>query len=65
MENPLEQGDFHPGDLLGAVLRLPREYWHTHFAEWQGAIGIAESAVLAIDAVMPDIKAFQALPQPV
>ena len=65
VENPFEQGDFHPGDLLGAVLRLPREYWHTHFGEWQVAISIAKSAVLAIDAVMPDIKAFQALPRPV
>ena len=65
VENPFEQGDFHPGDLLGAVLRLHGEYRHTHFAECRVAISIAQSAVLAIDAVMPDIRAFQALPRPV
>lgn len=31
-EDPLVEADFFPGDLLCAVLGLPREYWqcHTH-----------------------------------
>ena len=48
VENAFEQGDFHPGDLLGAVLRLPREYWHTHFAEWQGRSGLRSPQFLPL-----------------
>ena len=28
--NPLAEGDYYPGDLLVAVLRLPAEYWQGH-----------------------------------
>jgi hypothetical protein len=28
--NPLEEGDFYPGDLFAAVLRLPQSYWQQH-----------------------------------
>jgi hypothetical protein len=31
--DPFVSGDFYPGDLLGAVMALPREYWLTHPAE--------------------------------
>jgi hypothetical protein len=27
---PLAEGDFYPGDLLAAVLRVPAEYWTAH-----------------------------------
>jgi hypothetical protein len=30
---PLAAGDFYPGDLLAAVLRVPSEYWSTA-PEW-------------------------------
>ncbi|WP_239117454.1 contact-dependent growth inhibition system immunity protein [Paractinoplanes ferrugineus] len=30
---PLAEGDFFPGDLLSAMLRLPVDYWKVH-AEW-------------------------------
>jgi CDI immunity proteins len=29
-ENPLAEGDFYPGDLLVAVLRVPQAYWRSH-----------------------------------
>jgi hypothetical protein len=28
--DPLAEGDFYPGDLLSAVVRLPVEYWRAH-----------------------------------
>jgi hypothetical protein len=28
-ENPLAEGDFYPGDLLVAVLRVPPAYWQS------------------------------------
>jgi CDI immunity proteins len=29
-DNPLLEADFHPGDLLAAVLRVPAQYWSKH-----------------------------------
>ncbi len=29
-ENPLAEGDFYPGDLLVAVLRVPPAHWRSH-----------------------------------
>jgi hypothetical protein len=29
-QNPLAEGDFYPGDLLTAVLRIPQAYWQRH-----------------------------------
>lgn len=29
-ECPLASGDFHPGDMLEALLRVPREFWATN-----------------------------------
>ena len=29
-ENPLAEGDFYPGDLLVAALRVPQAYWRSH-----------------------------------
>jgi CDI immunity proteins len=31
--DPFVSGDFYPGDLLGAVMAISREYWLTHPAE--------------------------------
>jgi hypothetical protein len=28
--DPFAEGDYYPGDLLGAVMSLPREYWQQH-----------------------------------
>ena len=29
-EDPLAEGDYYPGDLLGAVLALPADFWSGH-----------------------------------
>ncbi|MDT8910053.1 contact-dependent growth inhibition system immunity protein [Amycolatopsis sp. PS_44_ISF1] len=29
-QNPLAEGDFYPGDLLVAVLKVPQAYWQQH-----------------------------------
>ncbi|MFE7312677.1 contact-dependent growth inhibition system immunity protein [Streptomyces sp. NPDC057555] len=29
-QDPLAEGDYYPGDLLGAVLEVPSEYWARH-----------------------------------
>ncbi|MFF1610845.1 contact-dependent growth inhibition system immunity protein [Amycolatopsis sp. NPDC058278] len=29
-QNPLAEGDFYPGDLLTAVLKIPQAYWQQH-----------------------------------
>jgi CDI immunity proteins len=29
-KEPLVEGDFYPGDLLVAVMKLPSAYWHAH-----------------------------------
>ncbi|WP_410628483.1 contact-dependent growth inhibition system immunity protein [Amycolatopsis sp. cmx-8-4] len=29
-KNPLAEGDFYPGDLLTAVLKIPQAYWQQH-----------------------------------
>lgn len=30
IQNPLAEGDYHPGDLLIAVIKAKKEYWETH-----------------------------------
>lgn len=29
-QHPLAEGDFYPGDLLAAVLKIPQAYWQRH-----------------------------------
>jgi hypothetical protein len=29
-DDPLVEGDFYPGDLLVAVMKLPTSYWRDH-----------------------------------
>lgn len=36
-QDPLAEGDFYPGDLLAAVLRVPQSYWTANPAQ-QAAI---------------------------
>ena len=46
--NPLTEGDFNPGDLLYAVLRVDRTYWHTNVEQWQIVNELAETVVSAV-----------------
>ena len=60
VENPFEQGDFYPGDLLMNLLRLPADYWHKHpDLRWELADTVQDAAS-AIDTLSPEIKRFQA-----
>ncbi len=62
-QDPVLEGDFYPGDVLAAVLRIPQPYWSTH-PELQGQM---ERVVSAIDdpdtQLRADIDAFHARTQ--
>ncbi|MFN0007128.1 MAG: contact-dependent growth inhibition system immunity protein [Planctomycetota bacterium] len=36
-ENPMAEGDFYPGDLLGSVLRADPEFWRRN-ADWRSRL---------------------------
>jgi hypothetical protein len=42
--DPFASGDFYPGDLLGAVMAIPREYWLRHPAEAARLQTVADQA---------------------
>jgi hypothetical protein len=41
--DPLTEGDFYPGDLLAAVLRLPRSYWQQHSSLADAVLAVLDS----------------------
>jgi hypothetical protein len=47
--DPFAQGDFYPGDLLGAVMAIPREYWLTHPNEAARMEMVAARAAALLD----------------
>ncbi|MCA2207384.1 contact-dependent growth inhibition system immunity protein [Nocardia rosealba] len=56
-ENPLSEGDFYPGDLLVATLRLRRDYWSDHVGLLDRARRVAQRA----DAMANQLNGAQAL----
>jgi len=56
--NPYVEGRFYPGDLLVAVMALPRDYWSAHPTEATRMAAIAERVAADIDDrdEIPDIK---------
>ena len=54
-ENPLAEGDFYPGDLLVAVLRVPPAYWQSRPGEAARLRSIAGSVDL--DELDPETRA--------
>jgi hypothetical protein len=58
--DPLVEGDFYPGDLLAAVLRVPADYWAAHSGQLARARRIASSVDLSeVDGeTRSDIEAF-------
>jgi hypothetical protein len=42
--DPMTEGDFGPGDLLAAVMKLPAEYWAAHPAHSIAARKVATAA---------------------
>jgi hypothetical protein len=43
--NPLAEGDFYPGDLLAAVLKVPATFWREHPGELHRVSGVIEAAL--------------------
>jgi hypothetical protein len=65
--NPLAEGDYYPGDLLVAVLKLPTEYWRQH-ADRAGRVVQAVAPLTAayiddhyapVDVILPAIEGFR------
>ena len=54
-ENPLAEGDFYPGDLLVAALRVPPAYWQSHPDQAARLRTVAGSADL--DELDPETRA--------
>ncbi len=46
---PLLQGNLFPGDLLTAVLRVPRDFWHANPPLWRVTFWIASRAMARIE----------------
>ena len=57
VENPLAAGDFYPGDLLFAVLRLPSSVWDTMPGERDRLFAIVSALDLEAADLPPDAGA--------
>ena len=55
--NPLAE-DMYPGDLLGAVLRVDKAYWHANVGQWQEVEAIASGLVSSYEELRDSIEAF-------
>ncbi|MGW7532409.1 contact-dependent growth inhibition system immunity protein [Amycolatopsis sp. NPDC054798] len=54
-KDPLAEGDYYPGDLLVAAMKLPVESWAKH-PDWENRMGRVVSQVEATDpATNPDV----------
>ncbi len=49
--SPLAEGDYYPGDLLMAVLQLPKSAWNGH----EAAAGVLGQVLAHIDLSNPDL----------
>ena len=56
--NPLAEGNMYPGDLLSALLRADKAYWHANVGQWQEVEAIASGLVSAYEALRDSIEAF-------
>ena len=54
-QDPLAEGDFYPGDLLVAVMRVPPAYWQAHPTEATRLRGIV--AAVDLDELDPETRA--------
>jgi CDI immunity proteins len=54
-QNPLAEGDFYPGDLLVAVMRVPPAYWQAHPTEATRLRSIV--AAVDLDELDPETRA--------
>ncbi len=58
--DPLAEGDYYPGDLLVAVMKLPSSYWDAHPGELVTVRQIARSVEDADAELQGDINRFLA-----
>lgn len=58
-DDPLVEGDFYPGDLLVAVMRLPASYWQEHGDQAETLRKIAESVRDPDNELRDDIERFR------
>jgi hypothetical protein len=57
--DPLAEGDFYPGDLLSAMVRLPADFWAAH-PGWRARLGdIAGLVEVDDDHLRREISAFR------
>ena len=59
--NPLAQGDFYPGDLLQAVLRVDPSYWQAHQDQWPQVHAVVDELLSAVDELREPIDTFRRL----
>jgi hypothetical protein len=57
--NHLVEGDSYPGDLLDAVLRIDKSYWHEHVDEWGDVNLIADEVMQACEYIREPLRAFK------
>lgn len=58
-DDPLVEGDFYPGDLLVAVMKLPMTYWQNHGDQAATLRKIADSVEDPDDELQDDIERFR------
>lgn len=57
-QDPLLEGDFYPGDLLVAVLKVPSSYWHQHTGLLDVMREVTRSVEEADSELLADIERF-------
>ena len=57
--NPLAEGDCYPGDLLQAVLKADKTYWHANVEQWQDVEAIGRRLVAAVEELRDSVEAFR------
>jgi hypothetical protein len=56
--DPLAEGEFYPGDLLAAVLRVPAEYWRAH-PDQAARLRAVDTGEVDDDQLQSDMSAFR------
>jgi hypothetical protein len=59
-ENPLAEGDYYPGDLLEAVLRVDKQYWRANREQWEAVGEIVASFTFAEAKLSDALREFRA-----
>lgn len=57
-DNPMVEGDLYPGDLLVAVLNVPRSYWRDHAEHCNKLVQVVVSRSFELDEFEREISSF-------